>query len=93
MPVVPKSPLKKELIPISIIEPLKNPVNLALVAIVVLMALIVLVRGDVPPVFAFVGGLLFGLWINLEKRPPEEKKMRYEKEVKVEKPEEEHGKK
>ena len=92
MPVVPKSPLKKELIPISIIEPLKNPVNVGLVAIVVLMALIALIRGDIPSVFAFLGGLLFGLWINLEKRPPEEKKMRYEKEIKVEKPEEKNGK-
>lgn len=87
MPVIPKSPFKKELIPISIIEPLKNPVNAALVAIVVLTAIIALVRGDIPPVFAFIAGLLFGLWVNLERRPPEERKLRYEKEIKVEKPE------
>lgn len=87
MPVVPKSPVKKEWIPISVIEPLKNPVNLSLVAIVILTAIIALVRGDIPPVFAFIAGLLFGLWVNLERRPPEEKKARWEKEVKVENPE------
>ena len=87
MPVIPKSPVKKEWIPISVIEPLKNPVNAALVAIVILTAVIALVHGDIPPVFAFIAGLLFGLWVNIERRPPEERKMRYEKEVKVENPE------
>ena len=87
MPVVPKSPIKKEWIPISVIEPLKNPINAALVVIVAIIALIALVRGDIPPVFAFIAGLLFGLWVNLERRPPEEKKLRYEKEVRVENPE------
>jgi len=87
MPVIPKSPIKKEWIPISVIEPLKNPVNAGLVAVVVLMALIALLRGDVPPVFAFLSGLLVGLWINLEKRPPDEKRMKFEKEIKVENPE------
>ncbi len=87
MPVIPKSPIKKKWIPVSVVEPLKNPTNAALVTIVIISALIALIRGDIPPVFAFISGLLFGLWINIEKRPPEEKKMSFKKEIKVENPE------